>query len=55
MDEANVNNTEAQFRKKRQEMIDLIGLQRSYKKQRKFYTLEEKQTIVKYIPRFDPP
>ena len=36
-------------------MVNLIQLQRQYKKQRKFYKPEEKQAILKYIPRFDPP
>lgn len=35
-------------------MIDLIALQRTYKRERRFYSYEEKQKIVRYIPRLEP-
>ena len=42
------------FEMKREEMLKLIGKQEEYRTQRKFYTKEDKQIIMRYVQRFNP-
>lgn len=50
----NLLDPEAQFWQKRDEMIALISMQKKMRKKRLFYSYEEKQKIVRYIPRLEP-